>query len=77
MAVRRLALRPPVAAALRAYPRGVVPFGLLLVALAGVVLVMDWGGLSERMPTQVPPSRFALYPLLGGVLLVVVSLARP
>jgi hypothetical protein len=51
--------------------------GLVLIAVAGVLLVADWDGLSRRMPTQVPPRRFALVPLVGGVLLVAFSLARP
>jgi hypothetical protein len=55
----------------------VLRLGLLLIAAAVVLLLADWGGLSRRMPTQVPPSRFALVPLVGGVLLVAFALARP
>jgi predicted benzoate:H+ symporter BenE len=50
--------------------------GVLIVA--GVVLVlMGWGGMDERLPTQVPPRRFAGYALAAGLLLVAVAaLAR-
>ena len=54
-----------------------VRLGLLLVTAAVVLLLMDWDGVAKRMPTQVPASRFALYPLIVGALLVVVGLARP
>jgi hypothetical protein len=60
-----------------AYAPGVLPVGFLLIAAAVVLLLADWGGLSRGMPTQVPPSRFALVPLVGGVLLVVFAVARP
>ena len=51
--------------------------GLVLIAVAGVLLLADSGGLSRRMPTQVPPRRFALVPLVGGLLLLAYAVARP
>jgi hypothetical protein len=45
--------------------------------VAGVLLLADWGGLSGRLPTQVPPRRFALVPLVAGLLLVAYAVARP
>jgi hypothetical protein len=49
--------------------------GLLLVASAGVIAVADIGALSTRMPTQLPPRRFARYPLIAGIALVVIGVA--
>jgi hypothetical protein len=38
-----------------------------LVFLVGVVIrLMGWGGLDERMPTQIPPRRYARLPMLIG-----------
>jgi hypothetical protein len=45
--------------------------GFVLVGVAALWLVADWGGLSERMPTQLPPRRAAWYPLVAGVALIV------
>jgi hypothetical protein len=50
----------------------VVVGGLLVVA--GVVMsLMAWGGIDERMPTQVPPRRFAGYVIAAGALLLAVA----
>jgi hypothetical protein len=48
--------------------------GLLLLASAAVLVIGDAGDLSARMPTQVPPRRFARYPLIAGIVLVVIGL---
>jgi hypothetical protein len=50
------------------------------VATGVVVILMGWDGLAERLPSQVPPRRFARYAFVaGGVLLAVaaVALAAP
>jgi hypothetical protein len=49
--------------------------GVVLIVAAVVLLLADWGRLSDRMPTQVPPRAFALLPLCSGVVLLVVGLA--
>jgi hypothetical protein len=38
-----------------------------------VMILMAWGGMDERMPTQVPPRRLARYPIAAGALLLVVA----
>jgi hypothetical protein len=48
--------------------------GALLVVAAGVVAAGDSDGLSQRLPTQVPPRRVALYPLIAGALLLTLGL---
>ena len=53
--------------------RSLAVLGLLLVASAGALVMADSGGLSERLPTQVPPRRFARYPLLAGLALLVIA----
>jgi hypothetical protein len=45
--------------------------GLLLLATAALIAIADTGGMSRSMPTQVPPRRFARYPLVAGVILLV------
>ena len=40
------------------------------MALAGLIVVADWGRLSDRLPTQVPPRRLARWPLGVGLELV-------
>ena len=45
---------------------------LLLIASAALIVVADSDGLSERMPTQVIPRRFALFPAAAGALILVV-----
>ena len=49
--------------------------GVLLLAVAGVLVVADSGGMSRSMPTQVVSRRMARYPAVAGAVLVVVSLA--
>ncbi|MEN3274185.1 MAG: hypothetical protein V7636_2946 [Actinomycetota bacterium] len=49
--------------------------GALLVATAGALAMAASGGLAERMPTQIPPRRFARYPLVAGVALLVIAFA--
>jgi hypothetical protein len=41
--------------------------GVMLVGIAGLWVLADWGGVSQRMPTQVLPRRAARYPLAAGV----------
>jgi hypothetical protein len=48
--------------------------GLLLVATALLIALGDVGGTSRRMPTQVPPRRFAMYPLVAGVAALVIGI---
>ena len=47
--------------------------GGVLVAAGIMMILMAWGGMDERMPTQVPPRRLARYPIAGGALLLVVA----
>jgi hypothetical protein len=47
--------------------------GGVLVAAGVVMILMAWGSMDERMPTQVPPRRFARYPIAAGALLLVVA----
>jgi hypothetical protein len=47
--------------------------GGVLVAAGLVMILMAWGGMDERIPTQVPPRRLARYPIAGGALLLVVA----
>jgi hypothetical protein len=49
--------------------------GFVLVGVAALWRLADWGGLSERMPTQVLPRRAARYPLVAGVALIVTGFA--
>jgi hypothetical protein len=54
--------------------------GGILVTAGVLVALMAWGGMHERMPTQIPPPRYAGYALAVGALLVavaVVGLAVP
>lgn len=51
----------------------VAAVGGVLVAAGGLMIVMTWGGMDERMPTQVPPRRFAGYPIAAGALLLVIA----
>jgi hypothetical protein len=54
---------------------GVVGVVGAILVIAGVVMfLMAWGGMDARMPSQVPPRRFALYALGAGALLLVVAL---
>ena len=47
--------------------------GLVLLSTAAVIVIGDMGGMSRRMPTQVPPRRLAVYPLVAGVAALVVG----
>lgn len=47
--------------------------GGLLVAAGLVMILTAWGGMDERMPSQVPPRRLARYPIAAGALLLVVA----
>ena len=47
--------------------------GVILLLAAAAIALVDSGGMSTRMPTQVPPRRIAVYPLVAGVGLVVVA----
>jgi hypothetical protein len=48
--------------------------GVILLAVAGVLVLADWGRFSERMPTQVPPRRVAWYPFAAGLVMIVTGL---
>jgi len=48
--------------------------GLMLICVGVILVLADSGGLSRRMPTQVPPRAMAAVPLLLGVALVVADL---
>ena len=48
--------------------------GFILIGVAGLWLLADWGGLSQRMPTQVLPRRAAWYPFVAGAALIVTGL---
>ena len=54
--------------------RGMLIAGVALLVLGGVVLLGDSDQLSARMPTQVLPGRHARYPLVAGIVLVLVGL---
>jgi hypothetical protein len=47
--------------------------GGVLVAAGILMILMAWGGMDERMPTQVPPRRLAGYPIAAGALLLVIA----
>ena len=49
--------------------------GVLLIVAGGVLWIGDSDGLADRMPTQLPPRRFARYPLVIGAVLVVIGAA--
>ena len=49
--------------------------GVVLIIAGAVLLIADDDGLAERMPTQLPPRRFARYPLVMGAVLVVIGAA--
>jgi hypothetical protein len=53
--------------------QALIVLGVLLVAVAAVIALADTDDLSRKMPVQVPPRRLALYPLVCGVVLVVVG----
>ena len=43
-----------------------VSVGVVLLGVGAVILLASTGGLDRRLPTQVLPRRFALYPLVAG-----------
>jgi hypothetical protein len=47
--------------------------GGVLITAGLVMILMTSGGMDERMPTHVPPRRFARYPIAAGTLLLVVA----
>jgi hypothetical protein len=47
--------------------------GSVLVTAGLVMILMAWGGMDKRMPTQVPPRRLARYPIAAGALPLVVA----
>jgi hypothetical protein len=47
--------------------------GGILVVAGQLVILMGWGGMDERVPTQVPPRRFAGYAFAAGALLLAVA----
>jgi hypothetical protein len=53
----------------------VTVLGVVFIAAAALLLLVDAGRLSSRMPTQVPPRAFALLPLAVGLLLLLLGLA--
>jgi hypothetical protein len=51
-----------------------IVLGVIFLGLALVLVLMDWDGLSKRMPTQVPPRALASVPLVLGLALVAAGL---
>ena len=49
--------------------------GAILLGVAGLWVLADWGRLSERMPSQVPPRHAAWFPFGAGLVLIVTGLA--
>jgi hypothetical protein len=49
--------------------------GVILLGVAGLWVLADWGGLSRRMPSQVLPRRAAWYPFGIGVTCIVTAVA--
>jgi hypothetical protein len=54
----------------------VIVLGCLFIGVAIIFALMDWDGLSARMPTQVPPRSLAAVPLVIGAALVVAGLLK-
>jgi hypothetical protein len=54
----------------------VIVLGVVFIGVAVVLVLMDWNGLSTRMPTQVPPRGLAAVPLVVGVALVAAGFIR-
>lgn len=54
--------------------RPMTVLGLILLGVGVIMVVAASGGLSNRMPTQVPPRAVAAVPLLLGVALIVADL---
>lgn len=53
-----------------------IVLGVVFIGVGIVLILMDWDGLSTRMPTQVPPRGLAAVPLVLGVALVATGLIR-
>ena len=53
-----------------------IVLGVVFIGVAVVLVLMDWNGLSTRMPTQVPPRGLAAVPLVLGVTLVAAGSIR-
>jgi hypothetical protein len=60
---------------MRAVELGPTVLGFLFIAAAAVLLLIDTGHLSRRLPMQVPPRGFALLPLGLGILLLLLGFA--
>jgi len=48
-------------------------FGALLLAAGTLLVIADADGLSSRMPTQIPPKRFARPLFLVGAALLIIG----
>lgn len=66
-------IRRPYDRAVESVLRVLAAAGGLLVALGLLLVVGAWGGLDERMPTQVPPRRLAACPIVAGLALLVIA----
>jgi hypothetical protein len=55
--------------------RAAIALGLLCIAAAAVLALMTVGGMSDAMPTQVPPRRIARRVLVVGVVLLLIGSA--
>ncbi len=53
-----------------------IVLGVVFIGVGIVLILMDWDGLSTRMPTQVPRRGLAAVPLVLGVALVATGLIR-
>jgi hypothetical protein len=56
------------------FVRGMVVAGGLLVAVGLLNVLAAWGGLDERMRTQVVPRRVAAYLIAAGVALLLIAM---
>jgi len=54
----------------------VIGLAVVCFGLAALIVLADAGSLSDRMPLQVIPRRFALVPLALGVVLVLLAMAN-
>jgi len=55
--------------------RASIALGLLCIAIAAVLALMNVGGTSDSMPTQVPPLRIARRVLIVGIVLLLIGCA--
>lgn len=53
-----------------------VAVGLLLIGVGAVIWLAASDGLDRRMPSQVLPRQFALYPLVAGAALLAMAAMR-